>query len=56
MALASLTLLLLVALAAVTLVREVRHDGYGHRTAPASHEGWGAASMPSAPYRSHAAR
>lgn len=49
-------LLLLVAAALVSLVHEVRVDGYGHRTGPASHEGWGVASMPSAPYRSNAAR
>jgi hypothetical protein len=49
-------LLLLVVLAATALVREVKEDGYGHRPAPLSHEGWGVASMPSAPYRANAAR
>ena len=48
-----LTALILVVLwlALVALVHEVRDDGYGHRSAPSSTQGWGGAALPSAPYR-----
>ncbi len=38
-------------LSLVTLVHEVRDDGYGHRSAPASLQDWSGPTMPSAPYR-----